>query len=64
MKLSISWNQGIDYQVILNLFLVVDAKAVTRNDRYLVIATSGGLNQQRTGVSFMTSLVNTFLHGL
>jgi hypothetical protein len=27
-----------------------NSKAVTRNDRYLVIATSGGLNQQRTGI--------------
>ncbi|XP_019083400.1 PREDICTED: uncharacterized protein LOC104702385 isoform X2 [Camelina sativa] len=27
-----------------------NAKTVTRNDRYLVIATSGGLNQQRTGI--------------
>jgi hypothetical protein len=27
-----------------------DAKAVTKSDRYLMIATSGGLNQQRTGV--------------
>jgi hypothetical protein len=24
--------------------------AVTKSDRYLMIATSGGLNQQRTGV--------------
>ncbi|WZZ69208.1 hypothetical protein YC2023_080578 [Brassica napus] len=28
----------------------VYSKAVTRNDRYLAIATSGGLNQQRTGI--------------
>uniref|UniRef100_A0A453CMS2 Uncharacterized protein n=1 Tax=Aegilops tauschii subsp. strangulata TaxID=200361 RepID=A0A453CMS2_AEGTS len=28
-----------------------DAKAVTEPNRYLMIATSGGLNQQRTGVS-------------
>ncbi|VVA91995.1 unnamed protein product [Arabis nemorensis] len=27
-----------------------NAKAITRNDRYLAIATSGGLNQQRTGI--------------
>ncbi|TVU14881.1 hypothetical protein EJB05_38378 [Eragrostis curvula] len=27
-----------------------DAKAVTKSDRYLMIATSGGLNQQRTGI--------------
>ncbi|KAK3141794.1 hypothetical protein QOZ80_4BG0338420 [Eleusine coracana subsp. coracana] len=27
-----------------------DAKAVTKSDRYLTIATSGGLNQQRTGI--------------
>ncbi|KAL1209397.1 O-fucosyltransferase 6 [Cardamine amara subsp. amara] len=28
----------------------LNAKAITRNDRYLAIATSGGLNQQRTGI--------------
>jgi len=27
-----------------------DARAVTKSDRYLMIATSGGLNQQRTGI--------------
>lgn len=27
-----------------------DAKDVTKSDRYLMIATSGGLNQQRTGI--------------
>ncbi|XP_062185003.1 O-fucosyltransferase 6-like isoform X1 [Phragmites australis] len=27
-----------------------DAKTVTKSDRYLMIATSGGLNQQRTGI--------------
>ncbi|ONM15022.1 root hair specific 17 [Zea mays] len=27
-----------------------DAEAVTKSDRYLMIATSGGLNQQRTGI--------------
>jgi hypothetical protein len=27
-----------------------DAMAVTKSDRYLMIATSGGLNQQRTGI--------------
>ncbi|KAL1190047.1 O-fucosyltransferase 16 [Cardamine amara subsp. amara] len=27
-----------------------NAKSVTKNDRYLAIATSGGLNQQRTGI--------------
>ncbi|VAH35231.1 unnamed protein product [Triticum turgidum subsp. durum] len=27
-----------------------DAKAVTESNRYLMIATSGGLNQQRTGI--------------
>ncbi|CAL5030567.1 unnamed protein product [Urochloa decumbens] len=27
-----------------------DANAVTKSDRYLMIATSGGLNQQRTGI--------------
>ncbi|KFK44171.1 hypothetical protein AALP_AA1G223800 [Arabis alpina] len=27
-----------------------NANAITRNDRYLVIATCGGLNQQRTGI--------------
>ncbi|KAG2254458.1 hypothetical protein Bca52824_084594 [Brassica carinata] len=30
--------------------LAPNSKAVTRNDRYLAIATSGGLNQQRTGI--------------
>lgn len=35
------------------LFLAfAEANAKTNPDRYLLIATSGGLNQQRTGVSF------------
>ena len=38
-------------QALTLSYLFADAKAVTRNDRYLAIATSGGLNQQRTGVS-------------
>jgi hypothetical protein len=33
-----------------SLYGWIDAKAVTKLDRYLMIATSGGLNQQRTGV--------------
>lgn len=32
--------------------MIVDAEAVTYPNRYLMIATSGGLNQQRTGVIF------------
>lgn len=38
------------------------AEAVTRRDRYLMIGTSGGLNQQRTGVSCLPyfSLQNLF----
>jgi hypothetical protein len=32
------------------LYGSADAKAVTESNRYLMIATSGGLNQQRTGV--------------
>jgi hypothetical protein len=33
-----------------SLYGSADAKAVTQSNRYLMIATSGGLNQQRTGV--------------
>lgn len=31
---------------------IAEAEVVTHPKRYLAIATSGGLNQQRTGVSF------------
>lgn len=33
------------------LFYVIAAEMKTHGNRYLLIATSGGLNQQRTGVS-------------
>lgn len=34
-------------------FPVADAQVITQPNRYLMIATSGGLNQQRTGVIFL-----------
>ena len=37
-------------------FLVAEAQVTTQPNRYLMIATSGGLNQQRTGVSFYASI--------
>lgn len=36
------------------LHLCAEAEAITISNRYLAIATSGGLNQQRTGVTFFT----------
>jgi hypothetical protein len=38
------------YILFLSIYGSIDAEAVTKSDRYLMIATSGGLNQQRTGV--------------
>lgn len=39
-----------------NVFNVAAADVKTHSNRYLLIATSGGLNQQRTGVSFLIEL--------
>ena len=36
------------------LFILAEVEEVTHPNRYLAIATSGGLNQQRTGVSVFT----------
>lgn len=41
--------------IVFPLYGSIDAEAVTKSDRYLMIATSGGLNQQRTGVRTITS---------
>lgn len=35
-------------------FRVAEAQVITLPNRYLLIATSGGLNQQRTGVIIWT----------
>jgi hypothetical protein len=37
--------------------LVAGADVKTHPNRYLLIATSGGLNQQRTGVSFLSHVL-------
>jgi len=39
-------------------FPVADAQVITQPNRYLIIATSGGLNQQRTGVIFLISVIS------
>jgi hypothetical protein len=41
---------GGNKNLLFSVWLDTDAEAVTKSDRYLMIATSGGLNQQRTGV--------------
>lgn len=38
-------------------FLFSEADIITRRNRYLMIATSGGLNQQRTGVFFVLPVI-------
>jgi len=45
-----SWNAEFFYGCCNASSKFPNAKAITRNDRYLAIATSGGLNQQRTGI--------------
>ncbi|KAH0854451.1 LOW QUALITY PROTEIN: hypothetical protein HID58_069234 [Brassica napus] len=44
-----SWNAQLFYGCCNASTKFPNAKAITRSDRYLAIATSGGLNQQRTG---------------
>ena len=46
--------QWYDLKLLLKKF--AEAEAVTHLNRYLAIATSGGLNQQRTGVIFWTCI--------
>jgi len=41
-----------------------DSNITTQTDRYLMIVTSGGLNQQRTGVSVSFSRNNMEVDGL
>ena len=39
--------------IIISVFILESAALdVTQQNRFLMIATSGGLNQQRTGVNF------------
>ncbi|CAH8333028.1 unnamed protein product [Eruca vesicaria subsp. sativa] len=45
-----SWNAELFYGCCNASTKFPNAKAITRSDRYLAIATSGGLNQQRTGI--------------
>ncbi|CAH8326318.1 unnamed protein product [Eruca vesicaria subsp. sativa] len=45
-----SWNAEFFYGCCIASTKFRNAKAIARSDRYLAIATSGGLNQQRTGV--------------
>jgi len=40
-------NDNDEYNYV---FRVAEAQVITQPNRYLMIATSGGLNQQRTGV--------------
>lgn len=46
---GLKWCNNFD-----NLMSVVAAESKTQPNRYLLIATSGGLNQQRTGVKIST----------
>ncbi|XP_009149531.1 O-fucosyltransferase 6 [Brassica rapa] len=45
-----SWNAQLFHGCCNASTKFPNAKAITRSDRYLAIATSGGLNQQRTGI--------------
>ncbi|KAJ4916263.1 O-fucosyltransferase family protein [Raphanus sativus] len=45
-----SWNADLFYGCCNASTKFPNAKSITRSDRYLAIATSGGLNQQRTGI--------------
>lgn len=47
-------NGEINLIKLTSVFILAEVENVTHPNRYLAIATSGGLNQQRTGVTFFT----------